>query len=177
MDVVYLSAKRSAARASAAEAVEDAESPLERRAGKAEGELAAGADAVRFELSRLNQLIELLSKPPQIRRPHLSRPRSQAALKVEPPRRENRERDSAGGPEQSEALPCQRLERQRSALRAALDGDVHRLHDLLRRLCAESDGLPAACSSAPGYYAVYFTDDGSGIAVEYVHLPEPGGGS
>ncbi len=176
MNVIDLSAKRPPAPESAANDGENAGSPLERRVHEAEGEVIAGSDAVRFELSQLNQLIELLLKPPQIRRPHLSRPRTAAALKDEAPRSGDRERDSAGGPEQSKALPCQKPEHRRSALRAALDGNVHRLHDLLRRLSAEGDDL-SAYSSAPGYYAVYFTDDGSGIAVEYVHLPEPGGGS
>ncbi len=177
MNVIDMSAKRPPARASAAEPAEDAGSPLERRLNEAESQVTAGADAVRFELTQLNQLIELLLKPPQIRRPHLSRPRAAPAPKDAATRCENRERNSAGGTEQSVALPCQKPEHRRSALRAALDGDVHRLHGLLRRLSAESDGLAAAYDGAPGYYAVYFTDDGSGIAVEYVHLPQPGGES
>ncbi len=176
MNVIYMSKKRPPAPA-AADAAEDAGSPLERRVNEVESKVTAGADAVRFELTQLNQLIELLRKPPQIRRPHLSRPRSVTALPDEAARCGNTDRNSADGPEQSKALPCEKPEYRRSALRAAMDGDVHRLHDLLRRLSAERDGLPAAYSSAPGYYAVYFTEDGSGIAVEYVHLPSPGGGS
>ena len=177
MKVIYMRAKRALARASASEAAESAGSPLGRRANEAESEVNGRADAVRFELSQLNQLLELLLKPPQIRRPQLSRPRCAPAPKDEAASGEHRERSSAGGPEQSKALPCRQPEHPRAALRAVPDGDVHRLHDLLRRLSAESDDLPAACGDAPGYYAVYFTDDGSGIAVDYVHLPEPGGES
>ncbi len=98
MNVIDLKAKRPPARASAAGPAEDAGSPLERRVNDAESQVTAGADAVRFELSQLNQLIELLLKPPQIRRPHLSRPRSAAALPDEVARCENGERNSAGGP-------------------------------------------------------------------------------
>lgn len=51
------------------------------------------------------------------------------------------------------------------------DGNgVHRLHQQLRQMSAAIVDSPSAFRSAPGYYAVYFTDEPEGIKLEYVHV-------
>lgn len=53
--------------------------------------------------------------------------------------------------------------------------EVHRLHALLRQMTSAVVEAPGGCRNAPGYYAVYFTDDSNGLKVEYVHAHRRGG--
>lgn len=146
--------------------------PLGEFVAKVEKKTTVGLEALELEISRVVKLFDLFlqsnSSSEKLRRhapSHVS-----AGNDRRPCNRDMREltdddADCARGSDSRRERPCQKPA-------ISPDAEVHRLHQLLRRLSSRTVAEPGSSDNAPGYYAVYFTDEGNGIEVEYVHTED-----
>lgn len=158
-------------RTSEARSIASRRCPLQRRVAELETRISAGVDAVGLELSQMMRVFELLLRQKLIGPTHIRSDVSAPVQTDDLARSQGRHR-AANDPFGNESYPrCREINRGRPA--ALRNGDVHRLHHLLRRLSARTIDAPGRYRNTPGYYAVYFTGDTDGLEVEYVHTEKP----
>lgn len=144
---------------------------LQRRVAEIEIRISAGVDALGLEISQMMRVLELLlrrelSWPTHVRSGGSAPLPGDDVARFEGGRRGANDWSGNGGYPR-----CREIKRGRPA--PLRNGDVHRLHYLLLGLSPRTIDAPGRYRNAPGYYAVYFTDETNGLEVEYVHTGKP----
>ncbi len=143
--------------------------PLERHIAELEEDISRMNDRINLEFGQMAELFELLLR--------------QNNTWLEITRRRRTTLPYAGGSGAGESSSRRRSQITAWPRRDASPGDedkapdaeppradeVGRLHEKLRAMTTREVDSPSNFSSAPGYYAVYFTDEPDGIELEYVH--------